>query len=338
MSTFGNAFSSGFVGFFHGIVAVARAPLAHAAWLVALAVSELVAVVWGSVFAFIGWLECRKRLTADGLIAIGEVLAPRLAREQYAAGVWTGLWRVHTLTLAFVVVQLPTLAFVFAPAVLAQLWLGPAANPGWGVAGLIVGQGLPALVALGCAVLAGAELFLAARLLAGAGPTYSVGLVAAVTAAAWRATLTEFGRLMGLAAGLLAAAVGAGVLIGGSVWLASLAKLGGAATWILVGAIGAPAAALFAASVYGALADWSAGAATEKVGGGRFSLTRWLREWLAAVFGWFADAGVLWVGVGVCLVAGGFAAFIALRTFDWVPLGVFAASAAVLVILRLRRT
>ena len=104
MSTLGSAFVAGLLGFFNGMVAVARTPLVHATWLVALGVADLVGVVWGHVFAFIGWLECRKRLRSDGLVAVGEVLVPRLAREQYTAGIWTGLWRVHTLTLAFAVV------------------------------------------------------------------------------------------------------------------------------------------------------------------------------------------------------------------------------------------
>ena len=71
-----------------------------------------------------------------------------------------------------------------------------------------------------------------------------------------------------------------------------------------------------------------------------FSFSEWLWGWLSAVFGWFADQGIVAVGIGVCLVLGVVTGVMALATgvvfTSWVGLGWFAITAAVLVALRIK--
>ena len=67
---------------------VARRPLHFAALVLGALITGVVSPLWGATLTWVGWLAARERMGADGAVALGEVLAPKRAREQYADGVW----------------------------------------------------------------------------------------------------------------------------------------------------------------------------------------------------------------------------------------------------------
>lgn len=320
---------------------VARRPIDAAALVLAALMTIVVAPLWGATLAWLGWLGTRERLPADGVISLGEVLAPRRAREQYRDGVWRGLWRVHGISLAFAVVQVPILLLVLAPAAVAVVLFAPAgpvfaANE---TVAMAVMYGVPLPVAIACGAVVAGEAVLAYRLLRSLGGPYSLGLIYRVTGAAWRVTLEHIATLVGLGFTLALGAVVFGAVVGGLAYLAGVLALGAGQLLIMMW-LGALLAVVVIAVALESIARWADSVALPTVDrAGSYVFTDWLWSWLGSVFGWFAKQGMIAVGTGACLVVGlltGIAALATGQVFtSWVGLGWFAVAAAVLVTIRL---
>lgn len=339
MSSSSSGFAAGFIAFFAGLSFVIKQPIRNAAWIIAIGVSAITATLWGSLFSALGWLESRKKLETDGLIGVGEVLVPKLGRQQYKDGVWTGLWRAHAASIAFLLVHVPILAFAFAPAIVAAQVLGPLDHPNAGITELAIGKGIPMLVALGCGVVVWAEAIVAYRLLAIAGPSYSIGLISKAVGAAWRATLADLPRLLGLAAALVLSSVVVGGILYGCFRAVVSFGTPTNVTFVIMSVLLLAIAVFFVPAALRAPVVWAEEVTAPSIAGGpHFSFSAWLYEWLALVFGWFARKGIVAVGIGICLGVGALTAVIALATgrvfSSWVGLGWFAVTAAVLVALR----
>ena len=81
--------------------------------------------IWGILHTWAGWHKCRARMEADGVAALGEVLAPDQALHDYRDGIWRGLFRVHAGSIAFVLLQAPIIAIASVPYAIAQALFAP---------------------------------------------------------------------------------------------------------------------------------------------------------------------------------------------------------------------
>ncbi len=319
---------------------VARRPVEAVALVLAAMMTALVAPLWGATLSWIGWLEARERITSEGVIGLGSVLAPKRAREQYRDGVWRGLWRVHGVSVAFAVVQAPIILLIMVPAgvafalfdTLGSLYPHP-------VAEMVVTYIVPVVIAVACLTIAVGEAVLAYRMLRTMAGPYSLGLLFRVTGAAWRVTLDHLTTLASLGITLALGTVIGGVVVGLLVSLADLLALGDGQTAIEIW-LALFLGVLVAAVELESIAGWAEGVPLPKVDESNcWVFTDWLWDWLGSVFGWFAKQGMIAVGTGACLVIGlltGVAALATKQVFtSWVGLGWFAVTAAVLVTIRL---
>jgi hypothetical protein len=321
---------------------IAEAPLLTLALILAVPVAMLVAPVWGKSLSWTGWLAARRRMRFDGLIGLGAVLVPQQSRAQYADGVWRGLWRVHSVSVAFGLVQLLPALLALVPAAVASLlfkgtlFLFP--HP----AGLILSSGVPLAVALLGLTVVGAQTLLALRLLGETGPRYTLGSIFEAAGAAWRATLRDLQNVLGLGLFFLGAALVAAAIGWVSGALAGLLRLGPGGQGLVVEWTGlALVLALFGLVLEG-LAQWAEDAEVKDLGTKTdFSFTKWLVAWLTQVFAWLAARGVLAIGIGACLLMGLLTSLAALLTgqnfSSWVGLGWFTVTALVLVALWWRK-
>jgi hypothetical protein len=317
---------------------VAGRPFLALAWILVLPVGVLATLVFGEIFVAMGWLESRRRFAADGFFGLGAVLAPRRGREQYADGVFRGLWRSHTLPIAVSAIALPTSILVLIPAAIAYGLFAPLSRLVSGAAGLAAAALLPAMLAFVGSVFILAQLLLLVRILAESGPRYALGTVFRASAAAWRTAIEDAPVVLGMAAGLLGSAVAAGALIGASAYLGELLELEAGLVLILTwtGAIAGAAVLSVAAE---ALAAWAGEARIEPLESqpADFSLSAWMLTCLRGAFGWLAARGLVSVGIFACVIAGVATALMSVatgQTFNsWTGLGWFAVTALALVAL-----
>jgi hypothetical protein len=330
--------SAGVTRFKVALAAVGARPLRHLALVAAGVVGTFLTPLWGATFVNMGWLDARRRVANEGLVGLGSAFAPEQARGQYADGVWTGLWRVHTLPVAFCAVQLPGTLFAMLPAVLVFGLMMPAGTSYDGLVALVLSVGVPAVVAAACLVAVTAQTMLMLRLLGRSGPSYSVGLVFRTVGVAWRGTLNDLSALMGLGASLAGAMLAAATVTGISAWLATAMKLGAGGATVVAQWTAAVLAFIVVAVALEALAQWSDEVSAETIdGAGAWNFSVWLREWLTAAIKWFASKGVFATGTGVCLAVGTVVAGRAVVTENvwdsWPGVAWFAVSATVLVTL-----
>lgn len=319
---------------------VARRPVEAVALVLAAIMTALVAPLWGATLTWLGWLETRERIGADGVISLGSTLAPQRARDQYRDGVWRGLWRVHGVSVAFAFVQAPVILLIMVPAAVVYVLfstLGPIYPPG--IASTVITFAVPVPVAIACLTIAAGEAVLAYRMLRAVRGPYSVGLMFRITGAAWQTTLGHVATLASLGITLALGVVVAGVVVGLLVFVADLLALGGGqmviTLWLAI-FLGVLATAV----ELEAIASWAEGVTLPKIDETKcWSFTDWLWSWLGSVFGWFAKQGMVAVGTGACLVIGLLTGVVALATqqvfTSWVGLGWFTVTAAVLVTIRL---
>ena len=340
MTTDGNTFRASLPRFAAAARTISRRPLLAAAWLAALVVAIILTPIWGTAFVAMGWLLSRRRMRDEGLGGLGETLAPALARHQFADGVWRGIWRAQKLGVAVTLIQLPTIIFAFLPAAIAAGLFTSVQAAFPGMTGMVLGYAIPGLVALACAVVVLAEHLVTYRILAASGPDYSAGLVFRAVGEAWKHTLARTSVLVGMTAGILVSAIGAGVIMGVTFWLADLLKLG-MGSLVVITWTGALTGAFFLSLVLETLADWSDDIEIQPVEAEGFSFSAWLGEWLQTAARWIEERGVVSVGLVVCMLIGVLSSVVALgtaRTFDsWVGLGWFAVTATILVVLQRQR-
>lgn len=317
--------------------AVGRRPLAAVIWVLALLLVPVLGLVWGGVFTLIGWVSARERLKKEGLVALGEALAPPVARAQLDGGLFRGLWRFHKLSLSVALVQLPAMVLAFAPAAIVYALLMPVQAALPAIEGRVVAAVIPGLLGFGALVVIAAQQLVLLRVLAASGPDYSIGAVFRAAGAAWAVALADLGLLAGVALGALAACLAAGGLIGLSAWLGSLLALGGASMVILVWTA-ALAVVSVSAVLLEALASWAAAAAVVPVRDpAAFSFSRWASQWIASITTFLSSRGVRGGIVLLCSAAAIFtagAAIVSGQNFtSWVGLGWFTVSAGLLVLL-----
>jgi len=319
---------------------IAEDPFTTIVWVAALAISVVLAPVWGGAIVVMGWLAARHRMRTDGVSGLGDALAPELARHQYRDGVWRGIWRTQSLGIAVLLVQAPTTLLAFVPAAVVYGLFSTASLPG--TAGLVIGYVVPGLVALACAVVVLAQNLVTYRILSNSGPDYSLGIVFRAVGAAWNATLSQARLLIGLTIGLLLVAVAGGVFVGLSAKLAEALQLG-LRQLVVITWTGGLIGLFFTGLMLESLAAWSdeldVDAATAEA---PFSFTAWLTEWLTWGASWLSNKGVISVGLVACMLVGVLTSVVALVTgknFEsWFGLGWFAVTAAVLVILERQRS
>ena len=283
----------------------------HAVGLVlASLIACLVAPLWGLLHPWAGWHRCRARLDSDGLAALGEVLAPRQALDDYKDGIWRGLFRVHAGSLAFVLLQAPIMAIAVVPVCLAVLLFAPVAGayPTSSALQALFSQGVPALVALGVFTVVMGQHMLAYRILGSTRKPHRLGTCFHATGASWRAALKNADALasLGLLTVLVAGAGGAFAIV--NVMVAEELGILAADTiglWIAV-ALGIMVEAL----LLEALGEWS-----EKVqvdfqpSAEPYSFVDWFVNWLwrgiiVPVFLWLKGPGLAVVCIGVVVVVG----------------------------------
>lgn len=321
--------------------AVSEDALKRFALLAGIVLASLVAPLWGYVLSLSALSKARRRLQSEGLIGLGELLAPEISRAQYADGVWRGLWRVHGTSLAFWLIQLPTVLLALAPAALTWALLQPLRFVFPGDLGPSIASGATALVAFFCVLVIAAQTVLALRILSESGQKLSLGYIARICGEAWRATLRDLNTVLGIGLAVVGAIVTAAVVIVASYYLATGLKLSGGIPMVVLWT--AAAANLFLlATVLDAIVAWADGTKTTELNAKTFSFSAWLKAWFGSMYTWFAAKGLATVGLAVCLVAGALTAAVAVlsgRNFEsWVGLGWFAVSAAVLVAVSFKRS
>lgn len=324
------------------IVEVAEAPLPSLLSALSLVLVVILAPIWGSAYAAIGWMESKRRLQREGLAGLGSVLAPEIGRAQYRDGLWSGIWRAQKLGLSVLLIELPTVVLALLPAAAVYALIKPAAMLFEMEVALALEYGVPGIIALLSLVIVNAQVMLMLRILAEARGERSIGLVFRASAESWEATLAQTKHLLGLGFGFLALAILSGVLVGGSLELAKELGVMGAFQVILMWT-GTVAIAFLSATTLTALFSWTEDVRIESLvaSSGDFSFTRWLQAWLSGALRWLSEQGVITVGIGACLIVGTLTGLVALVTgknFEsWVGLGWFAVTAATLVVLNGQR-
>jgi hypothetical protein len=283
----------------------------HAVGLVlASLIACLVSPLWGLLHPWAGWHRCRARLDADGLAALGEVLAPRQALNDYKDGIWRGLFRVHAGSLAFVLLQAPILAIAVVPVGLAVVLFAPVAGayPTSSALQALFIQGVPALVALGVFTVVMGQHMLAYRILGSTQKPHRLGTCFHATGASWRAALKSADTLasLGLLTVLVAGAGGAfallnvkvaeelGILVPETIGLWIAVALG-----IMVGAL-----------LLEALGEWSEKAQIDfQPAAEPYSFVDWFVNWIwhgiiVPVFLWLKGPGLAVVCIGLVVVVG----------------------------------
>jgi hypothetical protein len=278
--------------------------------------------VWGALHPWAGWHRMRSRLEADGFIALGEVLAPSGALDDYKDGIWSGLWRVHGSSLGFFLLQAPIIYLLIQPYELAQQLFGPVSDAYTGHPEMakLIAVGIPAFFLVSAISVIFAQHLIAWRMLGGLRGPHKIGTMFKVTGASWRETLGSTQVVISLAilAGLTAAI---GVAFGGvNEWLADAANLYRPSIitdWIQK-AVMLVAGSLFL-EAFGKLsseADCSVVAPAQP-----YSFTAWLVAWIQQVFDWLTQRGLYVIGVGAVFSVGLVTALDAINGFS--ALGVF---------------
>jgi hypothetical protein len=311
-------------------------PLAAFAWTVALFLTVVVAPVWGSAPSMIGWIRSRARIRSEGLVGLGEVLAPEVARRQFEEGVWRGVWRTQTLGLAILVIELPTIVLALVPAAMAFGLAMPLGSVMPGAAGMIVSKLVPGLVAFACLMFVAAQQVLLLRIIGESGARWSLGLVFRAAGAAWSTVLEDGAFLVTFAALVLGGSLAAGAFVGGSAYLATQLQLAAGMQLVLVWS-GSIAGFVFSSLLFETLVSWAESAQVRPIeAGSHFSFSAWLRGWLGSAVEWFAKKGLVSLGIGACAAVGLATAVVALATgqnfSSFVGLGWFAVTAGVLIV------
>lgn len=168
----------------------------------------LVMPLWGGVHPWSGWQKCRERLPTDGLEALGEVLVPDRALEDYKDGIFRGFFRVHASTASFVLLQAPILWVLLVPSDLAEDLFRPVGDA-WAfnadLASLFY-DGVPALFAFAAVIILAGQSLLALRILGGIRAPHPIGTTFAAVGASWKQTLKDPRPLVSI--GILTALIG----------------------------------------------------------------------------------------------------------------------------------
>jgi hypothetical protein len=316
---------------------LASDPLGTLAWVLSSALVTLLAPIWGAAFVMMGFMSARRRLRTEGLVGLGEVLVPEMARVQFERGLFSGIWRVQKLSVALALVQLPTTLLALAPAALLYAMFIPALGTFPGTVGMLLAFGVPGFVALiGLAFIA-AEQMLTLRILALSGPDYSLGLVQRAVGAAWRTTIEQGSLLFGLSLGVGAASIAAGIFVGGSAKLASVLELGGGIMLVMTWTA-AVAGVLLLAFVYETLVSWAESVPAQRIEDvAAFSFSKWVVSWMQSVAELPLAKGAVTIGLILVLAIGLLTTVFALATgaalSSWLGLGWFAVTATTLLFL-----
>jgi hypothetical protein len=170
----------------------------------------LVMPLWGGVHPWTGWQKCRERLPADGLEALGEVLVPDRALEDYKDGIFRGFFRVHASTASFLLLQAPILGVLLVPSILAKDLFRPVGDAyafNDDMASFFY-DGVPMLFCFAAVIILVGQSLLAVRILGGVPATHPIGTTFAAVSAAWKQTLKDPRPLVSI--GILTALIGVG--------------------------------------------------------------------------------------------------------------------------------
>ena|GEM_PF-3151911 len=241
--------------------------------------------IWGILHTWAGWHKCRERMEADGVAALGEVLAPDQALHDYRDGIWRGLFRVHAGSIAFVLLQAPIMVIAGVPYAIAQALFAPVgmAYTSQPELAMVISVGIPAVVGIGMGTVVFGQQLLAFRVLGSIKPAHRTGTAFHATGASWRGAAANIRPLvsMGLLTSLVAGAGGAVAFI--NVKIASELEIRSAATiglWIAI-ALGI----LVVALLLEALSTWADECDTTlDLPAEPYSFTAWLIAWI--VFLW----------------------------------------------------
>ncbi len=195
------------------IKALIASPIRAVGLVAATFLVAIVSPLWGCIHPMAGWHKCRERLAADGLSSLGEVLVPDQALLDYKDGIWKGLYRVHTSSIGFMVLQLPVIVLLLVPVAITQILFNPVSESfarGNQDLATLFGQGAPGIVALSSFTIIFGQTMLATRVLGQVPPSHPIGTSYVATSAAWRGALKDPNPLISI--GILTSVVG---LIGG---------------------------------------------------------------------------------------------------------------------------
>jgi hypothetical protein len=168
----------------------------------------LVMPLWGGVHPWSGWQKCRDRLPTDGLEALGEVLVPDRALEDYKDGIFRGFFRVHASTASFLLLQAPILWVLLVPSDLAEGLFRPVGDAyafNHDLASFFY-NGVPMLFAFAAVIILVGQSLLAVRILGRARAPHPIGTTFAAVGAAWKQTLKDPRPLVSI--GILTALIG----------------------------------------------------------------------------------------------------------------------------------
>ena len=237
------------------IKAVIAAPMRAIGLMSATILVFLVFPLWGFLHPMAGWHKCRERMAADGLTSLGEVLVPDQALLDYKDGIWRGLYRVHTSSFGFVLLQMPVIILLLVPVFIAQILFTPVGDAYPADFAQAFQMGPPGVVALSSFTIIFGQTLLATKVLGMVPPSHPLGTSYVAISASWRGALRDPNALISI--GLLTSIVGA---IGGGFGfindtLAGTLELAGSdapMTWILV-----LVAVVASAVLLEALGQWS---------------------------------------------------------------------------------
>lgn len=280
---------------------VGRAPGYAATLVLGTLIAGPATLVWG-IHPGPGWHRMRERAATEGLVALGEVLAPAQGRADYADGIWKGLWRVHGAAVGFGLLQLPVILVAAIPIAAISFPLTGAASLFYTrplLAGFI--GSLSAIVALAAALVVAGQAAVAYRHLGALSPPHRLGTLFHAHGVAWQDTLRHMPNLLGLIGVGLLSALAAGGLVAVNILLAravGIERLDVVAQWS-----GTGAGLLWFALQVELMGRWSTAVASEiEAPTAPYSFGDWIVSWLGQVWDWLSGAGTLILAVACCMV------------------------------------
>jgi hypothetical protein len=217
---------------------LARDPLTAIGLFAGAMLAIMVIPIWGVVHPWSGWQKARERLPEEGLFALGEILVPSNALNDYQDGIIRGFLRVHASGLSFLIMQAPILYILLKPSEYAADLFEPvgqsfAFNSDVSMA---FSEGVPMLFCLAAGVIMAGHSLIAVRLLGEMPAPHPISSTFAAVKEAWRQTLKDIRPLVSI--GLLTALIGAGGKVFATLNLRGAEKLslGGAegpGDWVL---------------------------------------------------------------------------------------------------------
>ena len=330
---------------------LARDPLTAIGLFAGAMLAFMVIPIWGIVHPWSGWQKARERLPSEGLFALGEVLVPSNALNDYKDGIVRGFLRVHASSFSFVIMQAPILYILLKPSDYAEDLFAPvgdsfAFNSDLSTAFSV---GVPMLFVLAAFVIMAGHSLIAVRLLGDTPAPHPISTTFAAVGEAWKQTLKEIRPLVSI--GLLTALIGAAGKVFATLNVRGAEKLslGGAdgpGDWVLLALM-----LLVGVALLEALGRWAQeNSSPLPASAGSYSVVQKLtEEEIPAMIAWLRKSAVRFVELTGLVIVLNFLVYASMKLFflikhredaspelgDWRFLAWFVVAAALIIYLKL---